>query len=272
TADPTTEADALGPPPAIAVNSRFSFDFDASDGIDFDKLDFESIALHEIGHVLGFVTFVGQREMDPSIDLAPSLVDLFRVRPDAASNFALADRVLSSGGLQSFFDGQSTLPMSTGRPDGTGGDANEASHWKDNNLTGHYVGVMDPTIAPGEKQLITDNDLSVLDAIGYRVRSILDPTSVIWLASGRAQQGGMPAPPPNLGVLSHTQYSIVVPQGATQLSIDLNGDQDVDLFARFGQQVVLQGHDPKTDYMSTTDSNFESITIDPESSPPLRPG
>src|SRR5262249_14116651 len=42
--------------------------------------------------------------------------------------------------------------------------------------------------------------------------------------------------------------------------------------ARFGQQVVLQGHDPKTDYMSTTDSNSEHITVDSSSSPPLRPG
>lgn len=271
-ADPSSEASDFGPPPAIALNSRFPFDFDASDGIDTDKLDFESIALHEIGHVLGFISFAGQREVDSSIELEPSLFDLFRIRPESVATFAVADRVLSSGGQQAFYAGDTALALSTARPDGTGGDANEPSHWKDNSLTGHLLGIMDPTLAPGERQLISDNDLSALDAIGYQVRSIFDPTTVVSLTAGSAQPGGMPAPPPNLGVLSHTQYSIAVPPGATQLSIELNGDQDVDLFVRFGQPVVLQGHDPRTDYMSTTDSNFESITIDPESSPPLRPG
>jgi hypothetical protein len=84
--------------------------------------------------------------------------------------------------------------------------------------------------------------------------------------------GAMVAPPPNLGVISHTHYSIAVPPGASQLKIDLSGNQDVDLFARFGQAVALHGHSPKTDYMSTTDSGSETITVTPSSSPPLRQG
>lgn len=53
-AQPSDESNDFGPPPAIALNSRFKFDFDSGDGIDPDKLDFEAIALHEMGHVLGF--------------------------------------------------------------------------------------------------------------------------------------------------------------------------------------------------------------------------
>ncbi|MEN3334370.1 MAG: hypothetical protein V7641_3735 [Blastocatellia bacterium] len=272
-ADPDGELNSFGTPPAIGLNSKFNFDFEPGDGIEPDELDFEALALHEIGHVLGFVSSVGEQEMDASIDNQPAIWDLFRLRPEAIkSDFAAAQRVLSSGGEQRFYAGDAALNLSTGRPDGTGGDGQPPSHWKDEHLTGQYLGVMNPTIASGEHQFLTDNDLTVLDAIGYRVKSVMDTTTIIPLTSGQPQTGGMTAPPPNLGVLSHTQYAIAVPPGATQLSIDLNGDQDVDLYARFGQPVVLQGHNPTVDYKSTTDSGSETITITPSSSLPLRQG
>jgi hypothetical protein len=131
---------------------------------------------------------------------------------------------------------------------------------------------MDPTIGPGEHQSLTDDDVSVLDAIGYRTKSLIDPTMVIPLTSGLPQSGGILAPPPGLGVLSHTHYSIVVPPDATQLRIDLVGDQDVDLYARFGRTVFNSGHGVVADYGSTTDSNSETLTVSSSSAPALRPG
>lgn len=272
-ADPDREWDRFGPPPAIGLNAKFDFDFDPGDGIDAGKLDFESLVLHDIGHVLGFISSVGEQEMDASREARPSVWDLFRVRPDATkTGFAAAARILSSGGEQNFYTGDTRLALSTGRPDGTGGDGRQASHWKDDRLTGQHLGVMNPVITPGEHPLLTDEDLGVLDAIGYRTKSLLDATTIIPLVSGQPQTGGMFAPPPNLGVLSHTQYAIAVPPGATQLVINLTGNQDVDLFARFGQPVFLQGHNPTTDHQSTTDSNSETITVLPSSTPPLRAG
>jgi hypothetical protein len=272
-AEPGAELSGFGPPPAIGLNSTFDFDFEPGDGIAAGQLDFQAIALHEIGHVLGLVSAVGQQEMGAARDAQPAAWDLFRVRPDAIkSGFTAAARVLSSGGEQGFYAGDAPLALSTGRPDGKGGDGFSPSHWKDDNRAGQTLGVMNPTIATGEHQFITDNDLAALEAIGYKTKSVTDSTTVIPLISGQPQAGGMTAPPPNLGVLSHTQYAIIVPPGATQLRIDLNGDQDVDLFARFGQPVLLQGHNPKTDYMSTTDSGSEIITVTPSSSPPLRAG
>jgi hypothetical protein len=283
-AQPGDESSDFGPPPAIALNSRFKFDFDSGNGIDSDKLDFEAIALHDIGHVLGFISCVGEQEMDASIQPEPSIWDLYRLRPDAInlpgsaavpsahSDFTTAQRILSSGGEQIFYAGGTKLRLSTARPDGTGGDGRQASHFQDDKLTGNYLGVMDPTIAPGEHQLITDNDLIVLDAIGYRTKSVIDPTIVVPLISGRPQSGGMSAPPSSgLGVLSHTHYSIVVPPEANQLRIDLTGNQDVDLFARFGRPVFNSGH-PVADYGSTTESGSETITITPSGSLPLRHG
>lgn len=273
TADPDGELSSFGLPPAIGLNSKFGFDFDSADGIARDKLDFEAIALHEIGHILGFISCAGQQEMDSSIDVQPSIWDLFRVRPDAIkSGLGAAQRILSSGGEQSFYAGDAAIALSTGRPDGTGGDGRQASHWKDDNLTGQYIGVMDPTIAPGEHHFITDNDTAVLDAIGYRAISLTEAITLIPLISGRPQPGGVGAPPPDVGALSHLQYSITVPPGAAQVRIELNGNQDVDLFVRFGERVFIQGFHPESDYVSAGESGSEAITITPSSSPPLRAG
>jgi hypothetical protein len=56
------------------------------------------------------------------------------------------------------------------------------------------------------------------------------------------------------------------------LRIELNGNQDVDLFVRFGERVFIQGFHPVSDFVSASESGLESITITPSSSPPLRAG
>jgi hypothetical protein len=169
-ADPATEEREIGSPPAIGFNSEFAFDFDPSDGISANKTDFDAVAVHEIGHALGFDSNTGYRELERSAPLAVSVWDLFRFRPGTtAEAFATAQRILSSGGNQNFFDGSLELGLSTGRPDGTGGDREQSSHWKDDRLTGRHIGVMDPTIADGVRLTISDNDLAALQAMGYRV-------------------------------------------------------------------------------------------------------
>jgi hypothetical protein len=164
------------------------------------------------------------------------------------------------------------MPLSTARPDGSGGDGRQAAHWKDDKLSGRYIGIMDPTIGIGDHYLITDDDVVVLSALGYQVKNVSEPPMLIPLISGQPENGGMIAPPPNAGVLSHLQYSIRVPSGAEQLRIDLNGNQDVDLFARFGQRVFIQGFHPETDYVSAGESGVESVVITSTSSPALRAG
>ncbi len=42
----------------IRFNSNFAFDYDNSDGVSSGFFDFESVALHEIGHALGFMSSV----------------------------------------------------------------------------------------------------------------------------------------------------------------------------------------------------------------------
>ncbi|HWO03071.1 MAG TPA: NF038122 family metalloprotease [Blastocatellia bacterium] len=169
-ADPERERATLGAPPSISFNSAFKFDFDPSDGIDRDKIDFTAVAEHEIGHLLGFFSAVGIREQVPDSPLGVSVWDLFRFRPGVTlGTFTSSPRVLSSGGVHVFFAGHSEVQLSTGRGDQSGGDHEQSHHWKANELSGRYLGVMDPTLDFGEVAPITDNDLDALDAIGYRV-------------------------------------------------------------------------------------------------------
>jgi len=166
-ADPPSEP-GFGSPPSIGFNSNFSFDFDPSNGIDSDKIDFDAVATHEIAHALGFSSRVGALELNPQTTMALSVLDLFRFRPGTSlSSFGTAPRVLSSGGTQMFFNGQRDVELSTGRPDGSGGDNNQASHWKDSRIVQPPIGVMVPGLARGERQTITDNDIRALDLMGY---------------------------------------------------------------------------------------------------------
>ena len=169
-ADPDGEQRELGDPPAVGFNSKFGYDFDPTDGVDANKVDFDSVAVHELGHVLAFSSNTGYKELDRSSPVAVTVWDLFRFRPGATlDTFSTALRILSSGGSQDFFDGNREVALSTGRPDGTGGDREQASHWKDDRLTGQYIGIMDPTLADGERDVITENDLAALKSFGYAV-------------------------------------------------------------------------------------------------------
>ena len=144
------------------------------DGIDADKIDFDSVAFHEMGHVLGFGSDVGDRELSPTDGNFPAVLDIFRFKPGITlPNFMTTTRLQLSGGDQIFFAGGNEIALSTGRPDGTGGDGEQASHWKADEDTGQYLGIMDPTISSGRREAETANDLLAFDTFGYRLNSAL---------------------------------------------------------------------------------------------------
>ena len=156
--------------PVIGFNSAYAFDLDPSNGIESNKYDFEAVAIHEMGHALGFGSAVGELELDASKELAPTVWDLFRFRPGVTlGSFQSAPRPMSSGGSHVHFAGGSSLAMSTGRGDGTGGDGQQSSHWKDDTGGNPAIGLMDPTIPPGFRGTLTANDLAAFDVMGYTV-------------------------------------------------------------------------------------------------------
>jgi hypothetical protein len=160
----------------FSTNFLHRFDFDPSDGIDPDKIDFQAVVVHEIGHALGFSTMVDlvdylrARGQVDTISLYP--LDFFRLLPNqGAADFRQAGRALITGDLQPaqvFFDGTTDIAMSTGVELG---DGKQASHWKDDELTGVFLGIMDPTLSPGSREELTEIDLRAFELIGWDVAS-----------------------------------------------------------------------------------------------------
>jgi hypothetical protein len=274
-ADPPNETN-LGNVPKIGFNSAFKYDFDPSNGIDSDKIDFVGIALHEIGHALGFSSEVGFKELEPTTDIGVSTWDLFRFRPGISlATFPSAQRVLASGGTQVFFIGGQEIALATGRPDGTGGDTDQASHWKDDQGTGNYIGLMDPSARDGQLLTITQNDRDALEFFGHTLAlPTALPGDTIPLASGVPQFNSIVAPSAqNDCTLSGLQFTIAVPAGTSQLKIDLNGIEDTDLFVRFGQRVTVGAQSTViADFAGVTQLGSETLTITPSSAPALQAG
>jgi len=165
---------------SIAFNSASSFDFNPDDDITAGLIDFDAVAVHEIGHALGFGSAV--RDTGSTTALRPTIWDMFRFRPGTASlaTFGSAPRILTTGASATdphiCFNGGPELALSTGNANGAGGDGEQASHWKDDRLNGRvYIGIMDPTISPGRRLQITDNDRKALDTFGYIVGAIPPP-------------------------------------------------------------------------------------------------
>lgn len=186
-------ADAL-----MEFNSDFVFDFDRSDGIAPGATDFETVAAHEIGHVLGFDSVVDTVDLyaffGQVTDLSPRTLDLFRFEqgqaPTTPAEFTAAPRLLVPG-FPDFFTLEDQFPsvfsdLDAVYPFSTGaflGDGFQASHWKDNDLGGQLIGLMDPSLAPGQIFDISAADIRALDLIGWDYEpAVGEPPSAVLLA------------------------------------------------------------------------------------------
>jgi hypothetical protein len=243
-ADPndTTGDDSLGNAPSIGFNSGadFPFDFDPSDGISPNTIDFDAVATHEIGHVLGFDSEAGLLEVAPTATLRPTIWDLFRFRPGTTTaTFSTAQRVMTTGGEQRYFDGSPELGLSTGNPDGKNGDGEQSSHWKDDHFTHFYIGIMDPTLSPGARQQMTNNDRRAIDFLGYNLGALPaapandnfvnaitlqgSAGSVNGTNANATKEAGEPAPIPNLTPGGRSIWYNWTAPGTGNATFDTNG-------------------------------------------------
>jgi hypothetical protein len=165
---------------------NWDYDFTRSSIASKQSLDFLSTAMHEIAHVLGFVSGVDKpgwlnsqagdkvgvdlykKSLDDRIANTTTL-DLFRY--STAAGESINDLSYGSAGSDKFFSidgGRTSLAkFSTGENRSLGGDGEQASHWKAQGNT--PVGLMSPTLERGTRVNISSLDLRSLDVLGWDV-------------------------------------------------------------------------------------------------------
>ena len=166
---------------SITFSSDFAFDFNPEDGITADQSDFIGVAIHEMGHALGFIS--GADDFDYSTGYAGTVddawwgygLDMFRYSAPGVLDWTFGtDSYFSIDGGVTQFNGKSGF--STGE---NNGDGWQASHWKApqviSPVTGELVfscaqpkiGIMNPYLCSGRKANVSGTDLALFDAIGW---------------------------------------------------------------------------------------------------------
>jgi hypothetical protein len=149
-----------------------------------DQLDYLSTGMHEIGHVLGFVSGVDGADLltsnpgddddddggddgddDEGGDLYVTPLDMFRY---SSSSTGIIDLSIGGDPYFSLDRGKTRIAnFATGKNLTLGGDGYQASHWKQQD---NPLGVMDPTLRLGQRRSISLLDRQTLDAIGWNLQ------------------------------------------------------------------------------------------------------
>lgn len=182
----------------IQFSSTFGFDFNPMDGISAGKYDFIGVAVHEMGHALGFLS--GADDFNYSVGGGFKTdnywwgygADMFRYSApgvldwsfDTASYFSI------DGGKTAYQNGY----FSTGEDYGDGW---QASHWKAPvaaPFCSNLLGVMNPYICGGGTGLVTGLDLALFDAIGWNLNIDVTSNPTYAYTTSQMYQAAVPEP------------------------------------------------------------------------------
>lgn len=166
-------------------NVRWDYDPLRSNGIAKNELDFLSVALHEVGHILGFTSGLDDGEwlnvVTKARDEGKELkvdkmkfatpLDLFRYSGSGQLNLSI--------GQDSYFSidgGRTNLAnFSTGEYSDLGGDGYQTSHWQQRGE--NVLGIMDPMLKLGARREVSTLDTLAMDVIGWNVSN---PAQLDW--------------------------------------------------------------------------------------------
>lgn len=231
-ADPDPIRNPFGEFATIGFNSAFQWDFNPADGVPGGVFDFEAVAVHEMGHSLGFTSIIGSGGPPNNFF---SILDFFRVRPEAVTpgeplddgaGWEVAERVVTPGPpspnvVQVFFDGLEELPLSTATGGRQGGDGQQASHWRDDALGTPFIGIMDPNFASGTVGQYTENDLRAFEVIGYRVEFNIPLATASFAVNGESIDTTAP------DSLTFVDIGDAASGGTTDLAFEITNTSDV---------------------------------------------
>jgi len=163
----------------LVVNQDFAWNNDVlrTSEVAEDTLDTLSMAIHELTHVMGFVSGIdGTININELLsgELAVEGTTLFDLRRFTASSAELEN---PDGSVSSITEGEAAYlsadggktslgELSTGQNKEIGGDGYQASHWKRMQVA---MGIMDPTLAYKEQLNLSERDLQALDLLGWDV-------------------------------------------------------------------------------------------------------
>lgn len=160
----------------IRFNSARPFDFDTRNGFATVASDFVSVAVHEMGHALGFTSAVGQ---NTTLNSRPTNIDMFRYKDGSWNNTYGGNPYFSIDGGATEFAGNAGFSA--------GPDGFQTSHWREGLrihdgvsctiLVEPQVGILDPTGGLCQEGIVTSKDLAIFDAMGWNLTTniLLNP-------------------------------------------------------------------------------------------------